>query len=84
MKPGDTIPVKDLDVRVVSAGGETIASPLPGAGKPNPLCADFHKMDADKTENAQSVGIIVQFGEFRLADLGDLTWNKEYDLVCPE
>jgi len=83
VKPGDTIPVKDLDVRVVSAGGETIASPLPGAGKPNPLCADFHKMDADKTENAQSVGIVVQFGEFRLADLGDLTWNKEYDLVCP-
>jgi beta-lactamase superfamily II metal-dependent hydrolase len=83
VKPGDTVPIKELDVHVVSAGGEAIASALPGAGKPNPECAGFHKMEADKSENAQSVGVIVQFGNFSLADLGDLTWNKEYDLVCP-
>jgi hypothetical protein len=23
------------------------------------------------------------FGRFRLAHLGDLTWNKEFDLMCP-
>ena len=28
-------------------------------------------------------GIIVTYGDFRMLDLGDLTWNKEYDLVCP-
>jgi competence protein ComEC len=83
VKPGDKIPVKGLDVTVVSAGGETIANALPGAGQPNPECATFKKMNVDKSENAQSVGVIVQFGDFRLADLGDLTWNKEYDLVCP-
>lgn len=83
VKPGDKIPVKGLDVTVVSAGGETIASALPGAGQPNPECASFRPMEADRSENAQSVGVIVQFGNFRLADLGDLTWNKEHDLVCP-
>src|SRR5436190_712039 len=35
------------------------------------------------TENAQSVGTIMTFGRFRMIDLGDLTWNKEHDLVCP-
>ncbi len=82
-KPGDTVPVRDLDVRVVAAGGAVLAGPLPGAGQPNPACATFKKMEEDRTENAQSIGIVVQFGAFRLADLSDLTWNKEYDLVCP-
>jgi beta-lactamase superfamily II metal-dependent hydrolase len=83
VKPGDKVPVKGLDVTVVSAGGETISTALPGAGQPNPECASFHKMDPDQSENAQSVGVIIQFGDFRMADLGDLTWNKEFDLVCP-
>src|SRR5204863_8807026 len=65
VKPGDTIPVKDLDVRVVSAAGQTLSAPLAGAGTPNTECAGFRKQDPDKTENGQSVGLIVQFGSFR-------------------
>jgi len=83
VKPGDTIPVKGLDVKVLSSAGELIASPLAGAGQPDAECSSFQKHDADPTENAQSVGILVTFGDFRMIDLGDLTWNKEYDLVCP-
>jgi competence protein ComEC len=40
-------------------------------------------MDVDNTENAQSVGSVVTFGRFRALHLGDLTWNKEFDLMCP-
>jgi competence protein ComEC len=83
VKPGDKIPVKGLDVTVVSAGGETLAAALPGAGQPNPACDGAKKAAPDRGENGQSVGVIVQFGEFRLADLGDLTKDREYDLVCP-
>jgi competence protein ComEC len=83
VKAGDTIPIKELDVRVVSAGGQVLGVPLAGAGKPNPECGSFQKAAEDKSENAQSVGIVVQFGNFRLVDLGDLTINKEAELVCP-
>ena len=37
VKPGDRIDVKDLDWRIVTAGGQVISTPLPGAGAPNPL-----------------------------------------------
>jgi competence protein ComEC len=85
-KPGDKIAIAGLDWRIVAAGGQHITTPLPGvagAGKPNPTCADYKAGMPDPTENAQSVGSIVTFGKFRVAHLGDLTWNKEYELMCP-
>jgi beta-lactamase superfamily II metal-dependent hydrolase len=85
-KPGDKIAIAGLDWRVVSAAGEAIKTPLPGApgsGRPNPYCAAFKPQDVDTTENAQSVGSIITFGKFRAAHLGDLTWNKEFNLMCP-
>ena len=45
---------------------------------------ELQEAGADKAENGQSVGFILQFGNFRLADLGDLTSDREYDLVCPD
>src|SRR5206468_2359764 len=39
--------------------------------------------DADATENARSVGVLITFGKLRFIDLGDLTKQKERDLVCP-
>ncbi|HXA56763.1 MAG TPA: MBL fold metallo-hydrolase [Candidatus Acidoferrum sp.] len=81
--PGYKLPVKDVDWTIVTAAGKSLEHPLPGAGQPNPGCADFQKEDVDNGENAQSDGSIVQFGELRIADLGDLTWNKESELMCP-
>jgi competence protein ComEC len=82
-KPGDRIAVAGLDWRVVSSAGNVLKAPLPGAGRTNPYCASFKPQDVDMTENAQSVGSVVTFGKFRVAHLGDLTWNKEFDLMCP-
>ncbi|MGH9671724.1 MAG: ComEC/Rec2 family competence protein [Bryobacteraceae bacterium] len=82
VKPGDKIPVKGLDVTVVTARGEQIAEPLTGGGQPNPLCSEA-RHNPDPSENARSTGIVVGYGRFRFMDIGDLTWNKELDLVCP-
>ena len=82
-KPGDKIAVAGLDWRVVSAAGQTIKTPLSGGGRPNPYCASFRPQDVDKSENAQSVGSVIAFGKFRTVHLGDVTWNKEFELMCP-
>jgi competence protein ComEC len=83
VKPGDTIPIKGLRVDVVAAAGNFIAKPLAGAGQPNPLCGSYHSLPPDKGENSRSVAMIITFGNLRISDLGDLFWNKEYDLACP-
>ncbi len=83
VKPGDTIPIKGLDVKVLSAAGHTIDAPLAGAGDANTACQGYQRPPADTTENGQSVGVLITFGEFRMVDMGDLTRDREYDLACP-
>lgn len=82
-KPGMTIPVKGLEVQVLTADGDEIENALAGAGQPNPLCANAPLRAPDPTENARSVGTLITFDKFRILDLGDLTWNKEHQLMCP-
>ena len=82
-KPGDVIPVKGLHVDVLTSAGDRIQTALPGAGQPNPLCSSTEKKDDDPSENARSLGMLISYGKFRILDLGDLTWNKEMELVCP-
>jgi competence protein ComEC len=81
-KPGDKIAVAGLDVQVVTSAGETIKTPLPGAGASNPYCASF-KPGENNAEDPMSVGVHVSFGKFRTVHLGDLTKNKEFELMCP-
>ena len=82
-KPGDTIQVAGLDWQIVASAKQTITTSLRGAGQANPYCAGFTPQEDDTTENAQSVSSVVGFGRFRVVHLGDLTWNKERDLMCP-
>ncbi len=66
-------PVAGLDCASSTSAGETIKSSVARRRRPNPYCAGFKPQDADKSENALSVGIHVTFGRFRTLHLGDLT-----------
>ena len=82
-KPGEVLPVTGMQVRVVSADGELIERPLPGAGKQNASCENATKPPVDTTENPRSLGTLITFGKLRILDLGDLTGDKEMELMCP-
>lgn len=82
-KVGDVLPIQGLRAEVVSSDGALLRKPLPGAGDQNAACSTAEKRPADQTENARSLGTIITFGKARILDLGDLTWDKEVELVCP-
>jgi competence protein ComEC len=82
-KPGDVLPIKGITATVVSQDGNLIDKPLPGGGAPNEFCKASEVRSADQTENSRSLGIEINFGKLKLLDLGDLTWDKEMQLMCP-
>ena len=84
VKPGWGLPIKGIEVRVLTAAGDHITSPLPGAGEANPFCKSEPAAPEDKTENSRSIGVLITYGQFRFLDMGDLTKKKELELVCPD
>jgi len=83
VKPDEGLPVKGVTVRVLTAAGEHLKDPLPGAGEANPYCATEPDAPVDNTENARSLGLLVIYGQFHFLDLGDLTKKKELEIACP-
>ena len=83
VKPGWGLPIKGIEVRVLTAAGDHITGALPGAGEANPYCAAEPAAADDNTENARSLGVLITYGHFRFLDLGDLTKKKELELACP-
>jgi competence protein ComEC len=86
LNPGDRIPIKGLDVEVLSASGNLTAKPLPSAGAVNPLCGKYSRKEAlaSNVEDDRSVGLIIGFGKFRMLDLADLEAHDSRDLACPD
>jgi len=82
--PGMVLPIPGMRVEVLTSDGKFIQTPLPGAGQPNPYCKISEVRPPDQTENARSNGVLITFGRLRILDLGDLTWDKEMDMMCPD
>jgi competence protein ComEC len=77
---GDKMELGDVLFDIVSSNGEVRSK----GGVKNSFCASAAKKDPDPTENARSLGFKLTYGSFTFLDLGDLTWNKELELSCPE
>jgi competence protein ComEC len=83
-KPGDRLPLTDVEATIVASAGSAISRPLSNAGGANALCQEHAIPPGDPFENPRSTGVVVRFGEFRFLDLGDLTGQPLFDLACPK
>jgi competence protein ComEC len=81
VRPGDTIPLKGVDVKVLASNRQLIDAPLKGA--PNAACEGVVPRKPDTSDNSASVGMLFTFGAFRFLDLGDLTQDLEFQMACP-
>ena len=86
VKPGDKVKMTSLDITAVAAGNQFIRTNLQGGGSQNSSCAGVPQKDESSypdPDNGESAGFVLTYGRFRTIDLGDLTWNAEFDLMCP-
>jgi hypothetical protein len=82
-KPGAKILLGEVEFTIVSAGGAHLARPLVPSANAEPALCGVYSEGSRSSENARSVGTMITYRNFRMLDLGDLTWNKEKELVCP-
>lgn len=80
---GDRVPFRsgktEFKATVLAASREVISN----KGPANPYADRHEPRERDASDNAASLAVVFEFGEFRFLCCGDLTWNVEGQLVTP-
>ena len=83
-RAGERLPLEDIEAIVVSSAAATLEAPVADGGATNAACPERATPARDQYENPRSTGVVVRYGKFRFLDVGDLTGQPLFNLVCPK
>ncbi len=82
LRPSGKSPATPLRLHCIATRQQFIKPPE--TARPNrAICEQARSKAPDESENANSMVLILEFGDFRFFNATDLTWNLETRLVCP-
>jgi len=81
--PHSILPLRGAEFTFVASDMNKLLRPLDPQG-PNPYCEGANPGEEDTGENARSLGYVLTIGEFQMLNLGDLTFDRQHLMACPE